>query len=314
MNSRATLLKQWTIFFFLSVAWGSSYFWIKIALREIPSDQIVALRVTLASMGLATIAYLAQKPLPRDLGTIVQLGVLSLFSITMPFLLLSWGVSQISSSLTGILNGTVPLFTVLFAHFALPDERLTPTKLLGLALGFAGAMLLVRSGQNTAHTLTAMPTPHAPLLGALAVLTASACYATGAVFARKHLEHVPSATKAASVTLIAAVLVWALQIGLAINGTRPLRMPSAPTTWLALCWLGLIGSCLAYVAYFYLLSEWDATRVSFVMYVAPLVAVIMGVVLLGEEADSNLFAGAGLVVSGVTVTNVRKKKRQRHGS
>lgn len=305
--SLAVSLKHWSIFLFLSVAWGSSYFWIKVALHELTPDQIVAMRVSLASMGLVALAWLARKPMPRDLRTIRQLTVLAHFSIIIPFMLLSWGVSQISSGLTGILNGTVPLFTLLFAHFALPDERLSPRKALGLALGFSGSALLVRSGQATTAAFDAAKSP---VWGAFAVLAASACYATGAVYARRRLEHVSPAAKATTVTLIAAVVVWALQALMALSGARPLHLPSLGHTWFALAWLGLIGSCLAYVAYFYLLSAWDATRVSFVMYVAPLVAVILGIFLLGERVDGNLFGGAALVVAGITVAN---RKRRPHG-
>ncbi len=311
------------VFFFLAIAWGSSYYWIKIALLEIPPTQIVSLRVTIASIGLVVLMGLYKQHLPRTLELWKKMSILSLLSIITPFMFLSWGVTQISSALTGVLNGTIPLFTVCIAHYFLPDERLNRTKFMGLVFGFSGSVLLVKAGQAeaTINSLAAANSnPQGALLGALAVLFASMCYGFGAIYVKKKLSHVEATTKATTVTLIAAVVLTTIHIVITLAQSKPLSLPVQPNTWMALIWMGLIGSCFAYVAYFWLLKEWGPTRVSFVMYLAPLVAVTIGTIALKERAGPELIIGGTLVLMGVAIANlealtyrVTQHRKQRHG-
>lgn len=284
--------KEWAAFILLALAWGTSFFWIKIALVEIGPFLLVTLRLLFGLIGLLVVMAVTRTPFPRDRRIIGRFFLLSIIATALPFTLDTWGETRISSALTAILNGTVPLFTIIFGHFALADEKISPPRLAGLLLGFVGVIVLMSgelggSGANES------------LLGQIAVLVASACYALALIYTRKALGN-QSPVVQSTMNLLFADLLLCLTT-LAVE--RPLALPTLPMTWIALVWLGLIGSCLAYLLYFYLLSTVGATRTSIVTYVMPVIAVILGVLFLDEGLDWRLAAGLALILGGVAVVN-----------
>jgi drug/metabolite transporter (DMT)-like permease len=297
--------RQWMIFFFLALAWGSSYMWIKIALQELSPGRIACIRVCIASALLMILFRLTKKRIPLRGATLARFFVLATLSITIPFNLLIWGASQISSMLTGVLNGTVPLFTVILAHFFLPGEQMNTVKLLGLTLGMIGSVLLVASGNADGLAGFTHMSTTSSLTGAVAVLAASLSYGMSAVFARRKLQGIDSITLATMVTTMAAVTLTFIEVAFHRH-TVPV-FPQLPLTWLALGWMGMVSSCVAFILYFHLLAAWDASRVSFVMYVTPLVGMVLGLVFLDERPGILLYSGAALVFSGIGITNIRQR-------
>ena len=182
----------------------------------------------------------------------------------------------------------------MIAHFFLADDRITPLKLLGLALGFAGLVFLVGGTLQSVDLLGS-------LSGQLAVIAACVCYACGAVYNSRALRgYRPEVTAAYSLTG-AAVWLWVAALA---NGTA-VRLPASSAVRLAVLWLGLMGTALAYTAAFYLMRSWGPTRVSLLTYVLPVVAVTLGVVFLGETLRWQLVAGGLLVLAGIAVVNLR---------
>ena len=291
---------EWSAFLLLGLIWGSSFLWIKIAVREIGPFTLVAFRLLFGLIGLLAIMRLQRQTFPRDRRILLAFLFLGVFNTALPFVLISWGETSIDSALASILNGTMPLFTIVIAHFWLHDERITLTRLGGLIVGFVGVVVLVSrnagSGGVTGNNM----------LGQLAVLAAAASYATAATFTRKHLRGQRPLVQATMVVMIADALIWLL----VPVADRPLRLPTLPLTWLALAWLGLLGSCLAYLLYFYLINAWGATRAALVTYVFPVVGVILGIVLLQETADWRLIAGSLLVVSGIAIVNFKPRLKR----
>jgi drug/metabolite transporter (DMT)-like permease len=141
--------------------------------------------------------------------------------------------------------------------------------------------------------------------GQLAVLAAASSYALAATFSRRHLRGQSPLTQALMVILIADALLWPG----ALAFERPWHIPALPITWLALAWLGLLGSCLAYLLYFYLINAWGATRASLVAYVFPAIGLVLGIVFLGETADWRLMLGSLLIVAGIAVVNLKVRFR-----
>jgi drug/metabolite transporter (DMT)-like permease len=292
-------LKGWSAFTLLGLVWGSSFLWIKIALREIGPFTLVAFRLLFGLVGLLAIMRLRRQAFPRDRRTLLAFVFLGIFNTALPFVLISWGETSIDSALASILNGTMPLFTIVIAHFWLHDEKITLTRLGGLIVGFVGVVVLVSrnagSGGATGNSI----------LGQLAVLAAAASYATAVTFARKHLRGQRPLVQSTMVVLIADALIWLI----APVADRPFHLPALPLTWLALAWLGLLGSCLAYLLYFYLINTWGATRAALVTYVFPVVGVLLGIVFLNEHADWRLVAGSALVVGGIAIVNFKPRWR-----
>jgi len=293
-------VREWGAFVLLGLIWGSSFLWIKIAVAEIGPFMLVALRLLFGLLGLSVIMLFRRQAIPRERRTLLAFLVMGGFNTALPFTLISWGETQIDSALASILNGTVPLFTIVIAHFWLQDEKINLPRSAGLVAGFIGVLILVARDLDPDQLL------HASLLGQLAVLAAAASYAWAATFARRHLRGQPTLVQSLMVVLSADVLMW---VATPIF-ERPVQFPALPITWLALAWLGLLGSCTAYLLYFYLIETWGPTRATLVTYVFPVVGVLLGVVFLNEVADWRLVLGSALVVGGIGLVNVRVRRRQ----
>ena len=136
-------LRDWGAFWLLGTIWGSSFLWIKIGVAEIGPITLVAFRLLFALLGLLVVMRLQRRTLPKDAKTLWGFAFMGVFNTALPFVLISWGETRIDSALASILNGTVPLFTIVIAHFWLQDEKISLPRLVGLLLGFAGVALLM---------------------------------------------------------------------------------------------------------------------------------------------------------------------------
>ena len=283
--------KEWAAFVALSLAWGSSFLWIKIALQELDPITLVALRLLFGILGLLVVVAYNRPRWPDTRRLWGVLAILGIIQTALPFLLITWGQQFIDSAVAAILNSTVPLFTMLMAHLYLQDDRLTLQRVIGLGVGFIGVVvLLVRDLDGGTQ---------GNLLGQAAVLLAAILYAFSAIFTRRNAKGVSPIVQAFVPLLVADALMWVLVPLL----ESPLVLPSLPITWLAIAWLGLIGSCFAYLLYFYLLHAIGPTRTTMVTYTFPVVGVALGVVFLSETLDINLVLGAALVVGSIVIVN-----------
>ena len=289
--------RQWAAFLALTVIWGSSFLWIKIAVAELDPVSLSALRLCLGAIGLAVFYLMARPGTPRGAGEWASLIVLGVLGSSVPWILIGWAEITIDSSMATILNATVPLFTVVLAHFFLDDERFSAGRVLGLLLGFAGIVVLVgRSGgaESAGGDLLDRRT-----LGRLAMLVSSFIYASGGVLARRKLRSVDP--------MIVAVYPLALgNLGLAMGmaaAGRPVVLPTSTITWLAVVYLGVPAAGIAYWLYFYLLRGVGPTRASMVTYAVPVIGVALGVAVLGEQVGWQFLFGSLLVLASIWVVN-----------
>jgi drug/metabolite transporter (DMT)-like permease len=193
--------------------------------------------------------------------------------------------------MAAILNGSMPLFVLVLAHFWLQDERITWMRSAGLLVGFGGVGLIVGLGANGSLD--------GNRLGQLAVLGGAMSYALASTYSRRYLRNRQPLAQATMVVLFAEIILWVST--LAFEG--PLRLPQLPISWVAILWLGLLGTGLAYLLYFYLINTWGSTRSSMVTYTMPVTGVVLGVSFLGEPLDARVFLGTLLVVAGVVLVN-----------
>lgn len=290
-------LRDWGAFWLLGLIWGSSFLWIRIAVQEIGPFTLVALRVLIGILGLLVVAAFVRPALPRSPRVYVAMAVLGLFNTALPFALISWGETRIPSSLASIINGTVPLFTILIAHLVLHDDRITAPRILGLVVGFAGVVVLLSKDLEPGAI-------RANLLGQGAVILASISYAAASVFARTQVRNVDPVANALLPLLAADLYMW---LALPVFES-PIRFPELPITWVALVWLGLLGSCIAYLLYFHLIRTWGPTRSTMVTYVFPVVGLVLGILFLNEHADWRLIAGSVLILAGIGAVNMRNAR------
>ena len=281
----------------LALMWGSSYLFIKIGVATLPPLSLVLLRVLVGLAILALVVAVTRTPLPRDARTVGHLAVLGAVNIAIPFWLIGWAEQHIDSGLAGILQSTAPFFTLVIAASFIHDERVTRGRLAGIGLGFLGILLL--SAENIADLGSALGAER--LLAELAVVGSSLAYAIGSTYARRNLRNARPLVLATGQVGWAAVIVGVL--ALLVDGG--VTLPDVPEAVVSVLWLGAVGTGFAYIVFFRLLTGWGPTRASLVAYLLPVVAVILGVVILGESIDALFVAGAALIVAGVWVVNRR---------
>jgi len=287
--------KHWFVFILLGAIWSSSFMWIKIAVQEIGPITLVAFRV-LFGLLFGLVIILIQRPrLPRELKGWLPVLILGITNVAIPFFLISWGEKSIDSAVAAILDATVPLFTILAAHYLLGDDKMNLPKVLGLLIGFAGVVVLVSKDIGGSPS---------SLLGQGAVVLASAFYAGSSIYARKTTENAPSILRSVGPLISSTVVMW-LAVFLA---EKPVKIPETSLTWIALLWLGVLGSGLAFIMVYYLIHEIGPTRTTMVTYLFPLGGVILGVAFLHEQLSWQLLAGGVLIVASLAVANWEPKK------
>jgi drug/metabolite transporter (DMT)-like permease len=274
---------------FLSVVWGSTWLAIKLGLDYFPPVLYAGMRFVVASAVLLPLAIKAgRKSLTMPPGLVVLSGFLL---IPLPYGVAYWGAQYISSGLTAVLFATLPIFVGLFSIHFLPEERLTWMSILGLAVGFLG-IYLIFVDDIMIEDLRAM-------MGAGAVLTASIVSSLGVVIVKRNaFSFRPVSLTAVHFLLGAVVLV---PVGLFTESWSDLQF--TPVSVTALLYLALIGSGTAFALYYWLLTRMEATRVSLLVYVTPVIAVYLGWMFLGEMITPQVVLGTALVFGGIKLAS-----------
>jgi drug/metabolite transporter (DMT)-like permease len=293
--------RRWLLpaaFVLLGLIWGSSFAWIKIAVEEIPPATLVAWRMTLGASGMAAMLLIWRVRLPRRPRELVPLAIMGAINAAIPIFLISWGEQFVDSGTAAVLNSLTPIFSLVLAGVALRTEPVTLLRVAGLVLGFIGAALL--AGRELE-----LRTDASGLIGALAVVLAAASYAAGASFARYRIRSTHRYVVAGGTLVFAAIYMWIL----AIAADGGIVVPSLAPTIASVVWLGILGSFVAYLLYFFLIEHLGATMASMVTYLFPVIGVSIGVLLLGERMDLRLASGTALVVLGIIIVTLRYDAR-----
>jgi len=271
----------------LGTIWGSSYLFIKVIVAEVPAFTLVAGRLTLAAIIMWGILRARGLSLPRSRRMWRAYAVLGVLGAAVPYSLISWGEQYIPSGLAALLQSTTPIFTVILAHFLTDDERITVPKIIGVVVGFVGVGILMlpdlRQGLQ------------ANLLGQLAIVGSSLCYALTAIYIRSRLRGQPALVSATG--QLAMGMVYMLPASLLID--RPLGLsPSLPVlaSWIVLT---VLGTVVAYVIYFTLIERSSATFTTMVTYIIPINGLILGALVLNESLDMTTLGSLALILLGV---------------
>jgi drug/metabolite transporter (DMT)-like permease len=293
--------QDWGLLLALSLLWGASYFFSKVAVGALPPLTVVGARVLLAAAALLLVCRLVGVALPvgrwRDF-----LGMGAINNV-LPFALIFWAQTEIASGLASILNATTPLFTAILAHGLTRDERLTPSKIFGVGLGIAGVAVLV--GVEVLDGLGSAVVPQ------LACLAAAVSYAFAGIFARRRLKGIPPLA-AASGQLTASAMM-ALPIMALID--RPWTLPLPETTTIgAVLGLALLSTALGYAIYFRILARAGATNILLVTLLIPPSTILLGALFLGERLEPHHVAGFAAIGLGLAAIDGRlfgwlKRKR-----
>lgn len=282
MRASGMSARAWTLFAAVSVLWGIPYLFIKLAVEDLSPVMVAWTRIAVAFAVL--LPYAIHKGALRGLSRHWKpLLLYSVVEIVFPWPLIGFGEQRVSSGLAAILIAAVPLVVALMALRVDPDERAEGARLAGLVIGFAGVVVLL--GLDVAGR-------PGELLGALAILLAAVGYAAGPMIIKHRLATLdPVGPVTASMGISALVLTPAAL------ASAPSSMPSGDTVASVLV-LGLVCSALAFLLFFALIHEVGPGRATVITYVNPVVAVGLGVLLLGENVGLSAVAGLLLILAG----------------
>ncbi len=283
-------LRQWLLLVATAASFASSILLNKILVGQLPPFTLAAMRVLLAAPVAFSLLLLFDRPLPArgpDRRTVffAALGV-----IVIPYCTLAFGQQSIPSGLSGILYSTMPLFTVVAAHFILHDEQLGVRKLVGIGLGMAGVVAVI--GPSLLGGLGGNA------IGELITVCGPLAYAIGMVLMRRSKHIDPIALTAAMFQMAAFIL---LPIALLVDQPWNLRPGWDTVGWLAA--MALVGTIAPAALNYLLVQRVGATRASIGMFLMPLIAVLFGAMFLGERLQLNAFVGMGLILAGSVIVN-----------
>jgi drug/metabolite transporter (DMT)-like permease len=284
----------------LAFLWGSSFLFIEVALDDIEPTTMMALRLFFGATALVPV-LMAQRGARRAVADLRAAGqpvwVLGIVNAAVPFTLIAWGQQYIDSGIAAIANASLPIFVVLLAIRFRPSERVTGFRLAGLAAGFLGVAVLTGGEFDESWSGVA---------GTLAVVTASVLYATGALYAQSQIERTD--------TIVLAT-------GSAITGTivlLPLALVQLPSgvpsweTWASVAVLGFGGMAAGQLLYYVVIDRYGSSRASLVTYLLPVIALVLGALILDEPVEVTAVIGLVLILSGVAFGSgmVRPARRQ----
>lgn len=285
----------------ITIVWGSTWLAIKIGLGSIPPVFGVALRFTLAAVILAVILRLRGGRLVFDRTTTPVYVTLGIFSFSFPFVLVYWGEQYVSSGLASILFATYPFVVAILSHLLLPGEQLTPYKVAGTLIGFAGVVVIFWSDLSSG-------TGGFPGMAAIVVSTILQGFSL--VMVKKKGKHIPPVQMTLGGMVFAVAILFAMAFSL--EDVSTLRFDAAGVG--SIVYLGTFGTVITFVTYYWLLKRVEALFLSLTALITPILAVVLGSLLLDEVLGERVVAGAGLVLAGIAVANGRDLvvKARRH--
>ena len=293
--------RAWAELALLGLIWGASFLAIRTALDEIPFVTSVAWRVGLATLVLWAYVALRRLPVPRAPGAWGALFVMGLLNNVLPFSLMAWGQLHIETGLTSILNAGTAVFGVLAAALLLADERLTPRRAAGVAIGFAGVATAIGLENLASFDLRSA--------AQLAVVAGTVCYALASVWGKLRLGGLaPQVQAAGMLTGSSLVMVPA---ALLIDGPV---LPTQGDTWIAILYYAIIATAVAYLLYFRLLAMAGSGNLLLVTLLIPPVAILLGVWIRDEALSPNVYAGFALLALGLLILDGRLLRRLRRAA
>ena len=279
----------------LALIWGSAFLSIKLADRGFSPVEVTLARLALGAAVLFAIMLARREKIPRPGRLWVHIAVAALFANAVPYLLFAVAEQTVDSSTAGIINATTPLWTVVLALAVRHQKSVTSWQAAGLIVGFAGAVLIFTPWHTTGGLFSAV---------GLECLAASVSYAVSYIYMDRFLARRGIGPVVLSACQLAAAAVM-LAIALAVTGAPTPHVTVESVAAIAV--LGIIGTGFAYVLNYQIITSEGATVASTVTHLLPVVAIVLGIVVLGESITAIVLAGIALVLAGVALTRRRAK-------
>ncbi len=291
----------WASFWILGLIWGSSFLLIRIGVEAIPATQLVFIRVLIGAVGLTIAMFVRGKRLPMDWPMLRAFIIIGAGNVAIPYTLISFAEQNITSGMAAVLQATASLFTLIIAHFAFADERMTPQKIVGLAIGFVGLIVL------SSNAITPSGSPNTPmLLGIGGMVLASLFYAVFITYSRKVINHDIEPIVVAAGTFIPATFIafGFMLLEPLMGGRAYIPFEALPSKALmAVIGLGFFNTFIAYLFFYFIIQQLGAFRASMVTYIVPAIGLLLGV-LVGETVTPTMLLGAVIIFMGIGIVNL----------
>ncbi len=291
-------MKSRLVWLLLCCIWGSTWLFIKLGLGDLPPFTFAGIRFVIACAILFSLIAARRIPLPRQRKDWALLAITGFLTFSLNYGLVFWGEQYISSGLAAVLQSTMPAFGLLLAHLYLPAERMTPLRIVGVVMGIVGVGVIFSNQLSVSG-------PRALVGSAALVLSAlSGAYSNVLVKARaKHLD--PSITAAGQMLF---GLVPLLALGFLLEG-NPLQFHWTPRALVSVLYLAIVGTVIAFVLYYWLVQHMEVTKTLLISLITPVVAVILGMLVLSEQLTWRTLAGGALIISGIGLIVVRRGRK-----
>lgn len=293
-------MKARLVWLILCGIWGSTWLFIKLGLEDLPPLTFAGIRFVISCLILYAIIRFRGLRIPDSRSDWKLLIVTGVLSFTLNYGLLFWGEQYISSGLAALLQATIPAFGLVIAHFYLPGERMTWPKIIGVVLGVAGVGVVFSNQLKIAGGQA--------LAGCIALVLSSVFVSYSNVLVKARGQNLDPVILAAGQMFFGMIPL--LLIGIPLEG-NPLKFHWTPMAVVAMLYLALVGSVLAFVLYYWLVHNIDVTKSMLISLVTPVVAVVLGMVVLGEELNWRTLAGGAMIMGGIGFIVSQRLRRQR---
>jgi drug/metabolite transporter (DMT)-like permease len=292
-------MKARLVWLVLCGIWGSTWLFIKLGLADLPPFTFAGVRFVIALAIVLSIIRIRGLGLPRARADWILLAVTGILSFGFNYGLVFWGEQYITSGLAALLQATTPAFGLVFAHFNLPGERLSWARIGGVVLGVCG-VAVVFSNQLAVSGRQA-------LAGCVALILSSIFVAYSNVLVKKHGKNLNPAIMAAGQMFFGLLLL--LAVGIPLEG-NPFRFHWTPMAVMALLYLAVVGSVIAFLLYYWLVLNMDVTKSMLIALVTPVVAVLLGMIVLNEEFGWRTLAGGAMIMLGIAFIVLKRNRYQ----
>ncbi len=291
-------ITEYVFLLLLAMIWSASFLLIKIGIETIPPFTLTALRLGIAALIFCAFLAIRREWIPLHPQAIVLYAVTGLIGNSLPFVLISWGEIHISSSLTAICMGIMPISTFILAHLFIADEPMTKRKSAGLGLGFSGLLTLVG--------VSALSGIGEYLIGTLSVFAGALCYSFTTVFVRLRPAFAPH--KMATGTTLCAALI---SIPLAFLAEDPLLIHPSASSLAAVLILAIFPTAIAAILYFRIIRTLGATVFAQINYLIPVLGSLWGALILAESLNWKMALSLILVLCGIYLIQSKRGRSQR---
>jgi drug/metabolite transporter (DMT)-like permease len=294
-----TAMKARLVWLVLCVIWGSTWLFIKLGLEALPPLTFAAIRFVISCAIIFSIIRIRGIKLPRARGDWSLLAITGILSFALNYGLVFWAEQYISSGLAALLQATLPAFGLVFAHFHLPGERLSWARIGGVVLGVCGVGVVFSNQLAVSGTMA--------LAGCVAMILSAMFAAYSNVLVKAYGKNMNPAVLAAGQMLFGLLVL--LVVGIPLEG-NPLRFHWTPIALISLLYLAVVGTVIAFMLYYWLVLNMDVTKSMLISLVTPVVAVLLGMLVLDEQIGWRTLFGGAMIMMGIALIVVRKARKQ----